>query len=249
MNDVLSKKIHQLLNNSKHYLTYKFSHPDGTKEISKTSYFVFNKEWGWIIGTGFYAADIDKDIQIWENKLSKILQEDIVTYIIILILFSILLFLMLLTINKFTQKTIQEYKSRVDEKESAFEQLNAKLEEQVQKRTLQLQDSSDNFKSLFDNTIEAIGLFENGVCIDVNNAGYKLFHFNTKEEVIGIHLVDYIDPSYHEEIERKIETLDTEPFEVKAIKADGEIFDVIIRGYSKFIDGKLIRIVSLVDIS
>ncbi len=249
MDNVLSKKINLLLNNSKNYLTYKFSHPDGTKDMSKTSYFLLNKEWGWIIGTGFYASDIDKDIQIWEDKLSLILKEDIATYIIILILFSILLFFILLTINKFTQKTIQDYKSRVHEKERAFEELNEKLEEQVKERTLQLQDSSDNFKALFDNTIEAIGLFDDGICIDINNAGFQLFRFNSKEEAIGVHLLDYIDPRYHEELERNIVTLNTEPFEVKAFKADGEIFDVMIRGYSKFIDGNLIRIVSCVDIS
>ena len=249
MDNALSAKIHQLINNSKNYLTYKFAHPDGTKDISKTSYIVCNKEWGWIIGTGFYASDIDEELHVWDTKLNKMLQKSIVTYIIILILFSILLFFILLTINKFTQKTIQAYKSRVEEKESDLEQLNNNLEEQVKKRTLQLQESSDNFKSLFDNTIEAIGLFQDGVCIDVNDAGFKLFRFNTKEEVIGIHLVDYIDPRYHEEIKRKMETLYTEAFEVKAIKADGELFDVMIRGYSKFRDGKLIRIVSLVDIS
>ena len=249
MDNALSAKIHKLINNSKNYLTYKFAHPDGTKGVSKTSYIVYNKEWGWIIGTGFYASDIDKELQAWDNKLNKMLQKNIVTYILILILFGILLFFILLTINKFTQTTIQAYKKRVEEKEMAFEQLNAKLEGQVQKRTLQLQESADNFKSLFDNTIEAIGLFEGGICIDVNNAGYQLFQFNTREEAIGIHLIDYIDPSYHEEIERKMETLNTEPFVVKAFKADGEIFDAMIRGYSKVIDTKLIWIVSLVDIS
>lgn len=249
MDNSLSKQIHKLLNNSQTYLTYNFSHPNGTKDISKTSYFILNKEWGWIIGTGFYAADIDKDIQIWEDKLSQILKEDIAKYILILILFSILLFFILLSINKFTHKTIQDYKRRVTEKEKAFEELNDKLEEQVKERTRQLQESSDNFKALFDNTIEAIGLFEDGVCIDINDAGFELFHFNTKEEAIGIHLVDYIDPRYHEEIQRKIKTLNTEPFEVKAFKADGEVFDVIVRGYSKVIDSKIIRIVSFVDIS
>ncbi len=249
MDNEISSNLYKLKKNSQYYLDYQFSHPGSKKKMLKTSYFLLNKEWGWIIGSGFYITDIDKEIQTWDNRLNKMLQKDIVTYIIILMLFSILLFLILFTINKFTQKTMQAYKNRVQEKESALEKLNDNLEEQVQKRTLQLQESSNNFKSLFDNTIEAIGLFENGICIDVNDAGFKLFRFNTKEEAIGIHLFDYIDPLYHEEIERKIETLNTEAFEVKAIKADGELFDVMIRGYSKFRDGKLIRIISLVDIS
>lgn len=247
MDNELSQEIHQLQEASGHYLTYKFTHPDGRKNLLKTSYFAFNKEWDWIVGTGFYAADIDTEIQSWENRLNAMLQKNIVTYFIVFLLFSIVLFLTLYTLNKFTQKTLSEYKRKVEEKEHAFAELNEQLEEKIQRRTAQLQESAENFKSLFDNTIEAIGLFENGVCIDVNDAGFKLFRFNSREEALGVHLADYIDPKYFQELERRIEILDTEAFEIKAIKADGEVFDALVRGYSKFVDGRLIRIVSLVE--
>lgn len=58
----------------------------------------------------------------------------------------------------------------------------------------ELEIEKENFKYLFNNTIEAIGIFKDYKCIDVNEAGVKLLKFKTKEEMLGIHMMNLVAP-------------------------------------------------------
>ncbi len=110
------------------YLHYSFKHPNTKQEMSKISYFILNKEWNWIIGTGFYDNILDKEMVNWSKNLNNIIKENIYAHMYLLTLFSIILFSIIFFINKFTQNTIQNYKYNVEEKEEELNSLNETLE-------------------------------------------------------------------------------------------------------------------------
>ena len=231
------------------YLYYKFKNLITQQNEYKTTFLKYHKSWKWVIETGFYSNELDKAITLWEKKQSELIQEQVYTHIFLLLLFGSILLALIYLINNFTQNIFYKYQNDVSKKELALKNLNENLENKVKTRTLELQESSDNFKFLFDNTIEAIGIFQNNICIDINEAGFKLFKFKTKEDAIGIKTTDFIAPDSIELVKQKLSNYHNALYEVNALKRDGEIFPVLVKGYTRTVKGEQVRVISLFDIS
>ncbi len=247
--DSIIEDLSSLKSDGQTYLYYKFKNLITQKEENKTTYLKYDDTWNWIIGSGFYSNELDKEIALWEEKQKELIKEQIYTHIFLLLLFGAILLLSIYLINRFTQRIFDRYKVTVSKKGLALKSLNETLESKVEERTKELQESSDSFKYLFDNTIEAIGIFKNNICIDINEAGVKLFRFKTKEDAIGIKTIDFIAPNSIELVKRKLSNPYNTPYEVDALKADGEIFPALVKGYEREIKGEQVRVISLFDIS
>ena len=112
-----------------------------------------------------------------------------------------------------------------------------------------LEKEKNNFEDLFNNTIEAIGLFQNDKCIRVNEAGIKLFKYKNQEDVMGLTSFDFTAPQSYERVKRQIIERDIHPYEIYAIKRDGTIFPALLKGYTKQLYGVETRIISLIDLT
>ena len=110
-------------------------------------------------------------------------------------------------------------------------------------------ESLANFEHLFNNTIETIGIFQNGCCININEAGMKLFGFSNKEEVIGKTAMSFIAPDSIEMAKKNHEAGSEEPYEPNAIKVDGTIFPSQLQGKNIMLSGIETRIVSVLDLT
>ena len=106
-----------------------------------------------------------------------------------------------------------------------------------------------NFEYLLNNTIETIGIFQNGICVDINEAGLNLFAFSEKSEAIGQSALDFIAPHFQDKVKEHIKNGYEELYEVEAVKKDGTFFPVLLRGKLTYIHGVLSRVTSLVDLS
>jgi len=151
-----------------------------------------------------------------------------------------------------TWKDIDDEKKnhlKLQESQDKLQQLNKTLEDRVKQRTSELEEISSNFEYLFNNTLEAVGLFRNNMCIDINEAGVKLFRFKTKEDALGLTNLDFIADGSIELVKSKLNQNHTKPYETNALKADGTIFPVLIKGYNSTMQNKLTRVVSVIDIS
>ena len=112
-----------------------------------------------------------------------------------------------------------------------------------------LQNEKDNFKYLFNNTIETTGIFKDRKCIDLNDAGVKLFGFSSRAEAVGRDALSFIAPDSVELAIRHIKEGNLLAYEANAVKVDGTIFPALIQGQQRVIDGVPIRITSLLDLS
>ncbi len=83
------------------YINYQWAKPGFEKPQNKISYVAYFKEWNWIVGTGVYVDDIEKEIKNMENEATNNVTTLMVSFIIItLILLAISLSLLYFAIIK-----------------------------------------------------------------------------------------------------------------------------------------------------
>ncbi len=110
-------------------------------------------------------------------------------------------------------------------------------------------DTEERFLLLADLTIEGIVLHKNGIVIDVNDAFLDLSGFKRKE-VIGKNLIDiFIKEDYRLICSENVKSQNTEPYEVQAVKKNGQEFWIQIIGKPYRFFGKKARVAAIRDIS
>jgi len=139
--DYRKEYLKGLRENGSTYLNYSYIHPKTKIEMSKISYFTLNKEWSWIIGVGFHDDIISQEINEWQQNMDILIKNSIYLHVALLLFFTIILFIVVFIINKFTNKTILEYKKSVEQKQNELNTINNNLEikikEEVAKSTQQ----------------------------------------------------------------------------------------------------------------
>ena len=116
-------------------------------------------------------------------------------------------------------------------------------------RTKELEESLEIFEYFFNNSIETMGLFQDNICINLNEAGIKLFGFKNLEDAVGKTPFDFIAPQSIDIVKNNIMNESIFSYEVTAIKQDGTLFPVLIKGQYKDIYGKATRVTSLLDLT
>lgn len=107
------------------------------------------------------------------------------------------------------------------------------------------------FDDLFNNTIEAIIIFHESNCIDLNDEAMNLFEFNTKQEAIGKNINRFITHSSLERTQKTedVEEINTPVHEIDAIKRNREVFPAFYKSYYSDLNGERVQITAFVDIS
>ncbi|WP_457748696.1 ATP-binding protein [Sulfurimonas sp.] len=107
----------------------------------------------------------------------------------------------------------------------------------------------ENFKYLFDNTIEAIIISENGKIIDVNEAGLKMLGCKNKKEILNLPPSSFVSKESLNTVQKNILKNYTKPYEIVINKFDGTTFPALVKGKSRFDGQKQLRISSIIDIT
>ena len=162
---------------------------------------------------------------------------------IIFVLFLIIIALLVsIQKSKKTKKLLLESKHEIDI-------LNKNLERTVLERTEELQKQEVKIRYLFDNTIEGIVVFQDSKCVDINDAGIKLFHFNSREEALDMDRMSFVAQESKEVVMNHLQLKTTTPYEIKAKKADGTFFPALVTGRSVTIDDQSLRISCVFDLT
>lgn len=99
---------------------------------------------------------------------------------------------------------------------------------------LQLQQSKERYQRLVDNSIDAIGIFENGKWVFMNRVGLQMFGATSEHEIVGRNYYDFLHPDHHEECKKRVLAMMAgQPAgitEYKWIKLDGGVFHAEVLG-------------------
>ena len=111
----------------------------------------------------------------------------------------------------------------------ALKESYADLEQRVEARTLELAESEEQYRTLFEDSSDAIFVTKHGEMVAVNQAALDLFEFSL-EEAIGSNTADrYVDAADQTRFREEIARLGSvREFEVKLLKNDGTVMDCLV---------------------
>jgi two-component system, sensor histidine kinase and response regulator len=109
-------------------------------------------------------------------------------------------------------------------------------------------DGDPGYRGLSDATFEGIALSEGGRILEVNKSFVEMFGYGASE-IVGIPAVDFVAPESREAVAEHIFTGSPEPYEAVALRKDGTVFDVEIRGKTSEYRGRFVRVTAVRDIT
>lgn len=119
---------------------------------------------------------------------------------------------------------------------------NIRLRQEVHKRTKALEKSEQRYRSLFEDSRDAIYInSREGEFLDVNKAMLEMFGY-TKREMIGMNSREvYANPEDRKNLQNLLEKHPLQDYEFKGKKKDGTRIDCLLTGTSRLSDdGKII---------
>jgi two-component system, cell cycle sensor histidine kinase and response regulator CckA len=111
-----------------------------------------------------------------------------------------------------------------------------------------LQESEQRYRALSEATFEALFIFENGYCIETNQAASKLFGYD-HDELIGKSEMDFIAPESVKLVKKNLLRGHKESFEVIAQCKDSSTFRAELQIKRLNFDGKKVRVIAVRDIT
>ncbi|NQZ52894.1 MAG: PAS domain S-box protein [Piscirickettsiaceae bacterium] len=100
----------------------------------------------------------------------------------------------------------------------------------------------------FNASMEGLFFHDNGIIVDVNQTGLRMFGYRN-DEVVEHSFFEFIPEQYQELAISMMAKHSTETWELEVIKKDGSLIPVEIQGQETIIDDKNIRIIAIRDIS
>ena len=128
------------------------------------------------------------------------------------------------------------------------EQLNQKQKE-LESAKSEVEKSLESIQKLIDSTMEAIFIFDDGICRDVNIIAVNMLGYESKEELIGKTMVDFVAPNSLETVKQYFRESVVTPYEIEVLKKDGTVFPALVQGRFIELGGKQIRISTALDLS
>ncbi len=117
------------------------------------------------------------------------------------------------------------------------------------KKEKNLEKSYHQIEAVINTTIESIIVSQNYKCIDFNESALKLFKITNKHDALGKHPLDFIAQESKELVKKKIILDNADLYEAMIVTMDGEKIPVLLKGTNIIVDGKHLRISSIIDIS
>ncbi|GAB1535308.1 hypothetical protein ADMFC3_09390 [Geovibrio sp. ADMFC3] len=120
----LFQEVDKIVRNGGGYVEYFWPRPDTVVPERKVTYATVYKPWGWVIGTGFYFSDLEKQLEDERALIEKLVQEDIekvkrvISYLFAVVLISgIFIYRMIRKLEKRQEghrNLLEQYKSILD---------------------------------------------------------------------------------------------------------------------------------------
>ena len=142
-------------------------------------------------------------------------------------------------------------KERTIELTKAYKQLKLEMEERM-KAEKALRESEKKYRTLFEDSLEAMNLTQNGRIVDVNSAWLQMHGFDSKSEVIGMDITNVIYP-----VDRRIlvsrrqrwsENKDC-VYPIRDVRKDGSTIDVEVNSSGISLGGKYFILATIRDMT
>jgi len=137
---------------------------------------------------------------------------------------------------------------------STYEELEQKVEglekEAVKLKLTEnaLRESEKKYRRLSEASFEAVAITDKGVILDANITFAKMFGYE-HHEIVGMEVLNLVAPEALELVSQNIRSGYQETYEHPAIKKDGSIIQVEVRGKAIPYEGRNVRVTAIRDIT
>ncbi len=121
--------------NGEAFTKYWYKKPDTNEPKPKMSYFYHQKDWNWILASGFYYDDLEHDIAAMKDEISQYTNETIINSLITIFITSIITIIIAAFVSLRIDRTIQKYTDEIvdfKEKQRDNDKLIAEQSKMVQ---------------------------------------------------------------------------------------------------------------------
>ena len=124
-----------------------------------------------------------------------------------------------------------------------------KAKDRAEEKSVEAEYQRKNFEYMLNTTMEAIGIYEDGICVELNDAAVEMYGYENKEQILGRNALEFVAPSSRNLVVQNITASYSEPYEIKALKSDNSEFPVLVRGKTYTTSGRAQRLVSVLDLT
>ena len=135
-------------------------------------------------------------------------------------------------------------------KTQELEYFNSMLEEKIDKATKHIREKNMMTEKLFSTAMEAVGLWDDKYnLVEINDTSYKMFGYSSKKEMLGQNIFDSIPEEERYKVVESLKKSSIDPYEITLYKKGGIPFPALVKGSDTYINNKLHRIVTVIDLS
>ncbi|WP_164967662.1 ABC transporter substrate-binding protein [Arcobacter sp. CECT 8985] len=157
----------------------------------------------------------------------------------VLIIFFIIIFII-----TYRYKEVLDNKKKIQEEREKLKEKNKELK----KTQTALQESIQSFEVLLDSTMEAVLVFRDHNCIDINKVGCKLLGYDNPDEVIGQDLYHHVHEDFIVTLKESLnKNLDF--YEIEFIKNDGTTFPALVKDRFIHINDEKVKLFTIMDLT
>ena len=132
--------LKQLKQNGEAFVTYHFTKPDSPVPSPKLSYFYYQKDWNWILGSGFYLDDYEKELAVLKQKGIEKLHGDRMQYLITVLVVLLAVIAAALAAFLRYRKVISSYTRKIEQQNIALLAYQNELEDRVRQEVTKRQE-------------------------------------------------------------------------------------------------------------
>ena len=138
----------------------------------------------------------------------------------------------------------------LNQKTEELEKFNSTLEEKIKEATRSIREKSHMTEQLFSTVMESISVCDEHYNVaDINETTYKIFDYNSKSEMIGKNMFEFVPPEEEYKIKASLKKSSITPYEVNLYKKGNVLFPALVKGSDIYINNKLHRIVTVIDLT
>ncbi|WP_419764524.1 MAG: cache domain-containing protein [Arcobacter sp.] len=146
------------------FITYNYFKPENNTISKKLSFFYLQKDWNWVIGSGFYFNDLESKKEEFKLSIEEKIKESVKTALLVGFLLILFISIALYFITSKINRLINNYATSLSES-------NENLKKQ-----------KDIFKTLFDKSSDGIIIYsENGLIINCNDSIEKMLGYDKSD--------------------------------------------------------------------
>ncbi len=119
---------------------------------------------------------------------------------------------------------------------------------QIEQQSRELIETDERYRNLLNASFETLLVHIDGRIIDTNPSVEQLIGYRP-EEVIGTSVLDYIEPTYHQQVIASYRNNIADPYETLLRHRNGASIHVEIRGKAQWYRGQLVRVAAIRDVT